>query len=350
MIDVSTLRFVEIGTLRMAAAFAEQTRSFSPLPVTDPRPGLTTLSVAKLPQLYRAIRDPAVSLIVCNPAHSAPWDVRLLGRALFDRRAWQGHPRLGRALAPQLLRLPVAAPIVVVDTGDFPYIDRVDLFLLSRCRLYFKRELPPDRWRLFTRTAHHGLPSRRFRRRSRLRPLLDKLRPISLGLPGHWTGPPQDGAEKTADIFYAGDIEGTSTIRKTGMAELMALRARGLRIDIPEARLPPNEFYRRCAQAWVTWSPEGLGWDCFRHYEAPACGSVPLINQPTIERHRPLIGGIHAFYYDPEPGRLTAAIEAALADKSRLQAMASAGKAHVLAHHTPVAIARHIAETALAAS
>ena len=57
---------------------------------------------------------------------------------------------------------------------------------------------------------------------------------------------------------------------------------------------------------------------------------MPLINQPTIERHRPLIGGVHALYYDPEPGFLTAAIEAALADKDRLRAIARAGKAHVM--------------------
>jgi hypothetical protein len=268
-------------------------------------------------------------------------------RTLFDRRAWLGQPRFGPALAPHLLRLPVDAPIAVIDTGDFPFINRADLFLLSRCKFYFKRELPPDRWRLFTKTAHRELPTRRFRRRSWLRHHIDKLRPISLGLPAAVTDLPPADLDKTTDVFVSSGVEGTSTVRKAGMSEIAALRDRGFRIDIIEGRLSPQEFYRRCAQAWIVWSPEGLGWDCFRHYEALGCGSVPLINQPTIERHRPLLHGVHALYYDPEPGCLTGAIEAALADKDRLRAIARDGKAHVLAHHTLTAIANYVVETTL---
>ena len=344
LVDLSTLRIVEIGTPHMAAAFPQQTQSFSPMPV-DPDSGLTKLSVPNLGKLRRALHDPGLSLIVTGPSQLAPW--RMLMRTLFDRRAWSGQPRFGPALGPHLLRLPVTAPIAVVDTGDFPYINRADLFLLARCKFYFKRELPPDHWRLFTKTVHRELPTRRFRQ-SRLRNHMHKLRPISLGLPGTAIDWPS-GLEKTADIFYVGSVEGTSTVRKSGMREIIALRDRGLRVDIPEGRLPPQEFYRRCAQAWIVWSPEGLGWDCFRHYEALACGSVPLINQPTIERYRPLIHGVHALYYDPEPGFLTQAIEAALADKDRLQAIARAGKAHVHAHHTLTALANYVVETTLGA-
>jgi glycosyltransferase involved in cell wall biosynthesis len=125
------------------------------------------------------------------------------------------------------------------------------------------------------------------------------------------------------------------------------MRSEGLVLDAPETPLPRAEFYERCARAWLVWSPEGLGWDCFRHYEAAAAGSVPLINQPTIERHQPLIGGEHAVYYDPEPGGLTRAVRAALADRPTLARIAAAGQAHVLEHHTPEAIARHIVRTAL---
>ena len=64
------------------------------------------------------------------------------------------------------------------------------------------------------------------------------------------------------------------------------------------------------------------------------------MNQPSIERHQPLLDGIHGLYYDPESGFLTAAIEQALADKDRLRTIARAGKAHVLAHHTVTAIAQ----------
>jgi hypothetical protein len=346
LVDLSTLRIVEIGTPHMAAAFPEQTRSFAPRPVARDS-GLTKLSVPKLATINRALRAPDLSLIVTAPTQLSPWQSTLFMRALFDRRAWLGYPRFGPVLAPHLLRLPLNAPIAVIDTSDFPYINRADLFLLSRCRFYFKRELPPDRWRLFTKTAHGELPTRRFRRQSRLRHLIDKIRPISLGLPAVAQYLPQTELDKTADVFVSVGGDDTSTVRNAGLSELIALRERGLRIDIAEGRLPREEFYRRCAQASIVWSPEGLGWDCFRHYEALACTSVPLINQPIIERHRPLLDGVHALYYDPEPGRLTAAIETALADKDRLQGIARAGKAHVLAHHTMTAIARYVVETTL---
>lgn len=348
MLDYSTLQIVEMGTPHpnIASAFPAQTRCFLTRP-PDPQSGHHKLSLTRLASLHRSLRDPSTSLIVATPAQTAPWHPGLFARAVFDRRAWQGHPRLGPALAPHLLRLPVSAPIAVIDTGDYRYINRADLFLLARCRYYFKRELPPDRWQLFTKTAHRELPSRRFRRRSRLRHLIDKLRPISIGLPAGPRPPTEPHPDKTADVFFAGDLD-SATIRRNGLRELTALRERGFVIDLPDRPLPRDEFYRRCARAWIVWSPEGLGWDCFRHYEALEHASVPLINRPTIERHRPLIGGVHALFYGPEPGSLTDALQRALADKARLRAIAAAGRAHVLAHHTAEAIARYVIETTLA--
>ena len=88
------------------------------------------------------------------------------------------------------------------------------------------------------------------------------------------------------------------------------------------------------ARAWLTWSPEGLGWECFRHYEAPFAFSVPIINSPTIIRYRPLIDGIHAFYYCPdEPNALAEKVKTALGDKKRLREMAERAHAHVLKYH-----------------
>src|SRR5439155_445835 len=84
-----------------------------------------------------------------------------------------------------------------------------------------------------------------------------------------------------------------------------------------------HEFLERCARAWLVWAPEGFGWDCFRSYEAAVCGSVPLMNRPTIERYQPLIEGVHALYYDVEPGELGRAVMAALADRDRLVAIAA---------------------------
>jgi hypothetical protein len=351
MRDFSKLRFVEIGAPWLKTVFPLQTLCFSTFHTrhtADPDNGLHALSLVTLPKLHRALQAPDLSLVVCRPLFYPPWHWQWFNREIFSRRALRGESRLFSALGPQLLRAPIRAPIAVVDTEDYPAIKPDRFFLLSRCRFYFKRELPPDRWRLLMGTAHPSVPSRRFRAQWRHRDALAKIRPLPLGLPLDSLGLlPVAAQEKTADVFFAGDTEHSSTIRTAGMRELAALRERGVTVDIPQSRLTLPEFYQRAASAWLVWSPEGLGWDCFRHYEALACGSVPVINQPTIERHQPLAAGQHAFYYDPAPGALTGTIVEALADKDRLRAMARAGQSHVMAHHTPEALARYVVETTL---
>jgi hypothetical protein len=101
--------------------------------------------------------------------------------------------------------------------------------------------------------------------------------------------------------------------------------------------------------AWLAWSPSGLGWDCYRHYEAPQCLAVPVINYPTIARHEPLQDGVHALYYPPEGDGLSATIEAALADKSRLARIAVAGRGHVRANHAGPAFCERVLRLALQA-
>ncbi len=127
------------------------------------------------------------------------------------------------------------------------------------------------------------------------------------------------------------------------------MRKAGVDVDWAERPIPRAEYLRRCAEAWLIWSPEGYGWDCFRHYEAAMCATVPVHNLPTIRRLAPTREGEHAFFHGPEDGELTRCIRAALRDKDRLRAMAAAARAHCLRHHSGEAIARHVIETTLAA-
>jgi hypothetical protein len=354
MRDLSTLKFVEIGVPWVKTVFPEQTVCFSPYhtrATAEPEAGIHNISLATLPTLNALLRDPAVSLVICRPLFYPPWHWQWIAREVLSRRMLRGQSRLIAPYAAQLLRQPMAAPLAVLDSEDFPGIKRDRHFLLERCCRYFKRELPPDRWRLFMGTGHPDIPSRRFRGGESMQRWIDKIAPISIGLPASALKVlPLPPREKTTDVFFVGDVERSSTVRSAGMKELLALRQSGMTVDIPQTRLPPEEFYRRAAAAWLIWSPEGLGWDCFRHYEALACGSVPVTNLPTIERHRPLAEGRHAFYYDPAPGRLAETIRAALADKTRLLAMARDGQAHVMANHTPEALVRYVIETSLDAA
>lgn len=312
------------------------------------------VTFASLSALARDLAGFDYDLVVVQPATFAPWQWQALSRALFRRSALRGSIAYSRYFGQQMIRGPVHAPIAVWDHDDAPLIAAHNAYLLDHARLYFKRELPPDHWRVFMGTLHRSLPTGRTRGKEKLRKRIAKLRPISLGLPiGHdrlASAMPIPDSEKTTDIFFAGRVEGSSTVRQRGMQEMLALRDKGLRVDIPENNLPLDEFLRRCARAWMTWSPEGYGYDCFRTYEAAICGSVPVLNRPTVERYAPLRDREHCLYYDVEPGELTATMQVALANRPHLSRMARAARAHVLAAHTHAALGRYVAETTLAAS
>ncbi|MDQ4061213.1 MAG: glycosyltransferase [Pseudomonadota bacterium] len=317
-------------------------------PPRDPSLSYTEFSPAVLLQLMRRIRRGEMDLLVCYPPLYAPWHPRSFLHALRHY-----HMRFAKGLfmscGTTLVRLLGRVPLAVVDMGDSFAINRHNFFLLDRCTAYFKRELPTDHWKVFFKTAHRNLPTRALRRNERYRRRIARLRPISSGVgdPQEFLGFAAAQPEKTADIFFAGEHRVSSTIRSDGLAQIRALARMGYTVDVPEGRIPRDEFYARCARAWLTWSPEGYGWDCYRHYEAPLCGSVPVINYPSIHRHAPLLEGVHCFHYGIEGDDLTRTIVRALADKAKLAEMAAAARDHVLRHHSFRALCDHIIEICL---
>lgn len=273
-------------------------------------------------------------LVVRSPYHP-PWHPRQWLRSIM-RTPSRPLAAFFRVFGVQLLRFfRIDVPVIAVDMADSFGINPHNFFLLDRAKIYFKREVPSDKWQLFYKTAHPNLPTSRIRHNARWRQRLERVQPVGIGveeinLPEVSAGFP----EKTTDVFFIGDVENNSTIRSAGLSELRALEKKGYRIDIPSKRLSHDEYCRRMAKAWLAWSPSGFGWECFRHYEAPQCYAVPVIDYPAILRYQPLGDGIHAFFYSPEPGGLTRAIEMALADKERLKRMAVAGRDFVRAYHT----------------
>ena len=348
-------RILEIGPIPyMHSAFPNTTDFYSTwLDEThsDPLRGRHIVTLATMPSLVHRLADPAYDLVVVQSVQYAPWTIRSLSRAIFRRSALRGQMPVVRSFGLQLLRGRVAAPIAIVDLDDPPVIDHANTFLLDKATVYFKRELPPDHWNVFNGTLHWRVPTPRFRMNRLHRARIAKLMPLSLGVSfsvlEREIPAPTRANEKTADVFFAGRVTGSSTVRESGLEELLALRREGYIIDVPEQPLFPEEYLARCAAAWLVWSPAGYGWQCFRTYESALCSSVPLLNRPTIAQCRPFIDGEQAYYYDVEQGGLSRVIRAALSDKNRLLIMAAAAHSHVLAHHMPTQIARYIAETTL---
>lgn len=339
------LRFLEMGPAPLVkTVFPEQTEYFR---ISQRRERNEVGEPVGLRRLTERLRAGDADLVICQPPVYPLLHHQGIVRMFFNRRIVSSPPAPSRGLAVPALRMYRSIPLAVMDLEDHPYIDNWNFRLLDRATAYFKRELPTDEWRVFTKTGTPNQPTPRFRRIERFKQHVAKLRPLPLGLPHVAEAPPESPLEKVTDVFFAAHIPGMP-VRERGLAELKALQAQGLRIDICETRIPRDEFYRRCAQAWLTWSPEGYGWDCFRHYEAPMCGSVPMHNYPNIRRHAPTEHGVQAFYHGAEAGALTRCIHEALADKQRLMRMAAAARAHCEAHHTREAIVRHVIETTLA--
>jgi hypothetical protein len=351
----SAPRILEIGEHRlMREAYPDTTTHWSTattLPDADRAPRDRLVTLASLPALRRALASNDYDLVVVQPGPFPPWHWQAVGRSVFRRSALRGVMPYFRTFGQQMIRGHVTAPVAVWDWEDSPFIFSHNQFLLDRATLFFKRELPVDHWRVFMRTVHERLPTPRFRLLDKQRSRIAKLRPISLGLPSGRdaipTASPVAADQKTADVFFAGRVAGSSSVRERGLAELLALRNQGIRVDVPDKPLPLDEYLARIARAWLTWSPEGYGYDCFRTYEAAICGSVPVLNRQTVDRYQPLRDGAHCFYYDAEPGNLSAMITQALQDRGHLSRMAETARTFVLAQHTPAALARYVAKTTL---
>ena len=335
--DFSSIRILEIGDhTHFKQTFFERTTLLwtgRQPPKTFARHDYADCTPRAFAQAMREVSARKFDIVIAYAGQRSPWHPRYWLRAMFGRAPLTAAIRV---FGVKWLRyMQMQTPIAVLDMHDILTIHRSNFFLLDIARLYFKRELPVDYWQSLYGTAHANLPTLRIRRNPRWQRRIAKLRPISLQTGtidlGHSDGDIFSG--KTADVFFAGSVDGNSTVRGDGLRQLRNLADQGLKIDVATERLSHTEFYQRMSRAWLAWSPSGLGWDCYRHYEAPQCLAVPVINYPTIARHRPLEDSVHAIYYAPEGDGLIRAIKTALADKERLRQIAIAGRAHVLANH-----------------
>ncbi len=266
-----------------------------------------------LAAILRRVRKEAFDLVVLPAIHP---------EHRFDE-PW--HKLAAKSVLQTAARSPVSSAIVdclvgsrrhvIVDIADHRCLCETTRRLFPRNTLYFKRELDLDR---VTEP--------------------DRIRPFSLFVPNEDRIPPP--REKDIDVFFAGDL--CNGIRRHAVETVRSLSGRGLRVFTPSTPLPYPEYIAVLARSWLVLSPEGHGWDCYRHYEAGFAGSVPVINRPNHRRPLFLRDGVHCFYYEPGQGALAELLLAMLANKDRLTRMAAAGRQHVLANHTRSALARYM--------
>ena len=228
-------------------------------------------------------------------------------------------------------------PFVVVDRNDRPKIDPACFLLYGLSTIYFMRELPPRRLDLFPNqqevTGVLPLAAPQTGLKIQVPVRTEKLRPIALGI---WDKIFAKCAalpvKKTIDVFWAGKWN-TNETRRRWVEELHQYAPRHWKIKTFEQVIPHEEYLRLCGESRLFLSPPGRGWDCYRHYEVAACGSVPLMSYPTIERELPLVEGEHGFYFAPEPGGLARCLKQLEAANPDFTKIGLAARSHIDRHH-----------------
>jgi hypothetical protein len=344
------MRILEIGETPYVFSYAQAITDFYAVR-PDTGEFKQRLTPGQLPVLRARLRSGYYDLVVYSLGVKAlaPWHrggptLRALANiaswTLFDfhKVGWHYFHAIVRG---------TSVPLVVIDVQDVPRLTKSEAYWLDRCRYWFMRELPVNHLALFLGMDRRCGDVINIARHRLVKPNLGKIEPFSLGLaPRNLRDIPAVGpGEKIHDVFFSGATH-TTSVRQKGLPELLALRDAGVRVHIPETRLSREDFLATCARSWIVWSPEGQGWDCYRHYEALMADSVPLINSPTIERHQPFIHGEHCLYYRPEAGGLTEAVTRALADRDALLKIAAQGREHIKLHHSRGQLVRHVLDKA----
>lgn len=196
------------------------------------------------------------------------------------------------------------AQVGVIDYSDDFTIHPSNKSLLEDCEIYFKRELSIDKWRSLESLSTFVRPCAVVARScSHQKKLVAKLRPISLGLGLNESTAVKLRATfgrlpKKYDLFYCGGTE-CRPLRAAAESELDEL-SKELNVYAPKHQLSYEEFTRALAESKMCLSPSGLGWDCYRHYEALFFGAIPVVTRPDILMQTPLVDGENSLHYSPE--------------------------------------------------
>lgn len=163
---------------------------------------------------------------------------------------------------------------IVIDLVDRLFLNSEEIRVLGEADLYFKWNQPFDTSKLVRK---FGRPDP-----SHLELLESRLRGIPLGLSDarYHRFRKFRTKEKKYDLFWAGNTGNSHRLRIVREMERISSR-HGLKTLILKTPVSPEEFCREAAASKVVLSPEGQGWECWRHIEAFALGSIPLMNAPT---------------------------------------------------------------------
>lgn len=188
-------------------------------------------------------------------------------------------------------------PFAVIDDLDDPFIHPVDFELFLCSRLYFKRELPFNRFLAFRLFKRHLTNHELVELSAKLRPLwssydapslsaymnIDEFRPYN---------------ERDIDVTFLGSTYASYT-RQLLLPVLDRLAQRYSVVSPKDGRRGRTEFYETLKRSKINISMDGRGWDAPKHYEFPLCGGLLFLTRPPIEIAAGFKDGENCVYVDP---------------------------------------------------
>ena len=201
-------------------------------------------------------------------------------------RAVHLSPRMAReyyryehAMPVSLAELRRYAPVAAIENRDAACLSPRNRMIFEESTVFFKRELPYDRFFMY----YPDRPAPWAEWRKKLLPQFNKVHGIPLGIEDDKYADlkARRRTKQDIDVFLSGVV--TNTQRKTAETLLKAWDGKKRWNLVIGDSWPFEEYCDLVSRSKITISIAGSRWECFRHYEAVALGSVPLMNRPTVD-------------------------------------------------------------------
>jgi|GEM_PF-4497306 len=149
------------------------------------------------------------------------------------------------------------------------------------------------------------------------------------------TRPPLSWADRDIDLFCAFSVN--SEAKKTALEWTKRFLTKNIKIFIADSPLSSTDFHEHMARSKIVLSPEGIGYHCFRHYQAMMHGAVPLVSMPN-RIVTDLAHGKNSLLYENHEDSFRKTFSGALHDGTKLQALAIKCRECWEQHHSPSAV------------
>ena len=109
-------------------------------------------------------------------------------------------------------------------------------------------------------------------------------------------------------------------------------------------RLKGEDYFNAVNQSRISLSFRGEGFDTLRYWEIPACGSLLISENPTIQIPNNFIDKKQAVFCKNDLSDLISLIDYFLGHEKEANEIASEGQKHLLKYHTHIHRAEYLLE------